>query len=159
MKKLLSAITSVIILLSLIIFPSNAATDTFSSVSVIYYDDGSYMTIYAPIFTVSEATRSSTKTITATMPATYSDSSGALEWEYTLTATFSYVYGVSATCTNADYSYTIYNDLWKFSDGSTSRSGATAYGYGTFKNKFLFITTKTVEIDLSMTCDVYGNLS
>lgn len=117
------------------------------------------MTISAPIIAVSNFSRATLTTIEANRYVEYTNSSGENEWKYTLTATFSYIYGSAVVCTDSDYDYTIYDDSWNFSDGSTTRSGGTAYGYGTFKNKFLFVTTQTVEIDLSITCDVYGNLS
>lgn len=126
---------------------------------VQYYDDGSYLTVSAPQLTLLKSVRSTLTTIEAEQFAKFTNSSGELEWEYTLTATFSYVYGSSVTCTDASYDYSIYDTSWKFSNGSASHSGATAYGYGTFKNKVLFITTKTINVDLSITCDVYGNLS
>ena len=43
---------------------------------------------------------------------------------------------------NANYSTAIYNNNWKFSDGSSSYNSNTAYGNGKFTHKILFITTK-----------------
>lgn len=162
MKRISCLLLSLIFITALFAIPANAEeiADTGDIVGSVHtFEDGSYIIIGVPKISLVPLMRSNSLSLSAEIPASFINASNEIEWEYTLTATFSYVYGVSATCTNADYSYTIYDDSWKFSDGSTSRSGATAYGYGTFKNKFLFITTKTVEIDLSMTCDVYGNLS
>ena len=162
MKRISCLLLTLIFIASLLAAPANAEeiADNRDIVgSLQTFEDGSYIIIGVPKISIIPMARSNSVSFSAEMPARFINSSNEIEWEYFLTATFSYVYGVSATCTNASYSYTIYDDSWKFSDGSTSRSGATAYGYGTFKNKFLFVTTKTVEIDLSMTCDVYGNLS
>lgn len=82
-----------------------------------------------------------------------------VEWEYILSAEFNVVEGVSSTCTNVSYAQNIYKSVWSFSDGGTSKSGNTAYGYGTFKRKALFITLEEQIIDLAFTCDLYGNLS
>ena len=144
----------------IMIVPAYAADDqnNFTD-NVIYFDDGSYLTVHTPVITASNNPRSTSNTITATRPITYTNRNGEIEWEYNLVATFSYVYGSSVTCTNATYNYTINKNSWHFSNGSTSRSGGTAYGYGTFKDKVLFITTQTVNIDTYLTCDIYGNLS
>ncbi|MBO5969095.1 MAG: hypothetical protein J6S14_11435 [Clostridia bacterium] len=162
MKKISCILLAFVFVMTLFVAPINAETinekQSFES-TVIEYEDGSYLTIFVPEFTMVNSMRSTATTILAEQPARFTNSSGEIEWEYTLTATFSYVYGSSATCTNASYDYTIYENSWEFSNGSSSRSGATAYGYGTFKNKFLFVTTKTINVDLSMTCDIYGNVS
>ena len=67
--------------------------------------------------------------------------------------------GVSATCTNATYTQTINDGYWHFSDGNAYAENNVAHGLGTFKKKVLFITLKTYNIDISVTCDAYGNLS
>lgn len=160
MKKSICLFLSIIICL-LCVIPANAANETFEAVNsetVIMYEDGSYL-IISPIYCIESNSRATTSTKNAFQTYTYNDSSGAIEWQFVLNATFSYVYGSSVTCTNATYNYTIYEDSWEFSNGSASHSGATAYGYGTFKNKFLFVTTKTVNAELAISCDIYGNLS
>ena len=91
--------------------------------------------------------------------ATFEDSAGKVEWEYTLSAAFSYVSGSSSTCTSASYSKNIYDSSWSFSDGSATKSGNVATGKGKFVCKILFIPYKTYTIDLSITCDIYGKLS
>jgi hypothetical protein len=160
MKKLIGLILSLSIVCSLLIFPANASSElsiTDSAPTIITFEDGSYLTI-SPIQSYESNSRAIT-TKNAYQLYTFTNTSGELEWEFVLNATFNYVYGTSVTCTAASYDYTIYANSWKFSDGSASYSGATAHGYGTFKNKVLFITTKTINAELEITCDVYGNLS
>lgn len=127
---------------------------------VIYFEDGSYLTI-SPAVVVEENsnTRASTLTKTGTKNATYTKSNGDLAWKYTLTATFSYVSGTSSTCTSASYTKNIYDTSWEFSNGSATKNGNKATGKGTFKDKFLFVTTQTHNVDISLTCDTYGNLT
>ena len=122
---------------------------------ITYFGDGGVLTTYpATIVEESYSTLGTAKTITAAKDNIY-EYDGVVEWKYTLTASFTYT-GDSSVCTSASYTKTIYKDNWQFSDGSTSRSGNRAYGYGTFKYKVLFVTTKTVNIDISMFCTVGG---
>lgn len=137
----------------------NAQTDT----EVVYLDNGSYLTITlisqnsSPLSLTSSSSTSFVKTGSKVVDCR--DKNGDLEWQYTLYSEFSVVEGTSATCTSATYTQTIYRDDWSFSNGNATKSGNTAYGVGTFKRKVLFITVDTVNIDISISCDVYGNLS
>ena len=169
MKKILVSTLLVVILFSFAT-PSVYAEDSFPEIksvnyagtgeTTVCYDDGSVLTI-SPV-RVSEADTqllATSKTLTADRSASYTDSNGVLQWEYTLIGHFSYVYGVSSTCTGASYTQEIYDYGWKFSDGAATTSGNTAIGNGIYKLKFLFITEKKYIIDISITCDVYGNLT
>lgn len=129
-----------------------------SEVSVVYFDDGSRLVISAIYETEnSSSIKTAANTITRSRDIYCEDSNGNLEWKYTLTATFSYNYGVSSTCTSASYTQTIYDDKWSFSGGSAERSGNTAYGKGHYVKKWLIVTKET-DIDISLSCDIYGNV-
>lgn len=121
---------------------------------IINCDDGGYIIIY-PAVAVSSTRSSTTKSKTEKK----FDSSGNTVWTYTLYGTFTYTYGVSATCTAASYSKNIFDSSWSFSNGSAMASGAKARGVGTFTKSWLFVTTDTVNVDLTLTCDKYGNVS
>ena len=110
-------------------------------------------------FDILRSTTSSSEIYTGNKTIVCKDENGNVEWEYILSAEFNVVEGVSSTCTNVSYAQNIYKSVWSFSDGGTSKSGNTAYGYGTFKRKALFITLEKQIIDLAFTCDLYGNLS
>ena len=126
---------------------------------VVYYDDGSYLSV-SPVYDVTVAgERGTASTVNVHRDATFTNSDGELEWKYTLYATFSFTYGVSATCTNASYSQTIYQGNWTFSNGNATASGATARGVGHYEKKFLFITIQSADVDITLTCDKYGNLT
>ena len=166
MKKVIISFILVITMFCSIAMPTMAyeitpvASQNDQIAEVIYFDDGSSLEISYPRVTESAYTTYSTaKTVTCDKDATYRDSDGNLEWIYTLTGTFSYTYGVSSTCTKASYTQTIYDDSWSFSDGSATRSGNKAIGKGTFTGKILFITFKTCNVDISLTCDKYGNVT
>ena len=167
-KHVISFILVISLLFSLPVFSVSAETLVASSVvtedgsTIIYYDDGSTLVI-SPIRTtnspVSKATTGTRAVTNAEVDATYTASDGTLEWKYTLYATFSYTYGVSATCTSASYTQNIYQGNWAFSDGVATRSGATANGKGVYKQSVLFIVVRTANVDLYMTCDKYGVVS
>ena len=110
-------------------------------------------------FDILRSTTSSSEIYTGNKTIVCKDENENVEWEYILSAEFNVVEGVSSTCTNVSYAQNIYKSVWSFSDGGTSKSGNTAYGYGTFKRKALFITLEEQIIDLAFTCDLYGNLS
>lgn len=130
-----------------------------SESSVIYFDDGSRL-VTSPIYEAKDSSsiKTAANTITRSCDVYFEDSNGNMEWKYTLTATFSYNYGVSSTCTNESYTQTIYDSKWSFSDGSAERSGNTAYGKGHYVKKEWFVVIKDVDIDISLSCDIYGNV-
>lgn len=167
MKKILVSILLVTATLFLTVVPALAeeseliATQMITDengATIIYFDDGSILTISSIQETENAATPYAT-TQTKSRIATYTDKSGDLMWRYTLYGTFSYEYGVSSTCTNASYTKEIFSDKWSFSDGAAIKSGNTAIGNGVFSYKLLFATLKTYTIDISLTCDKYGNVT
>lgn len=172
MKKLFAFIIVFVMLFSSVVLPvsaeePNTATaqkvQEIDGTTVIYYDDGSTLTISAVQIAEDQISAYSTgtgeKKVAANRVATRKDSSGNLIWKYTLYGTFSYVPGVSSTCIAASYDQEICNSEWSFSDGSATASGNKANGKGVFKQKFLFITINTDNVDISLTCDIYGNVT
>ncbi len=170
MKKIFAFITVLVMLFSCAVLPVSAEETSLEEVqrtqspdgtTVIYYDDGSTLTISPVQITQISAysTDSTEKKLSANRSAMRKDSDGNIEWEYTLYGTFTYVPGVSSVCTAATYRYEINDDAWSFSDGSATKSGNKAFGKGVFKRKFLLITTDTVNIDIFLTCDIYGNVT
>lgn len=142
---------------------SNVIPNTSKSTATIYLNDGRYIVVTLITDDISSLSLNSRQSTSFTKIgnkfATCYDKNNNLEWKYTLSAEFSVVEGVSATCTNATYTQTIYASGWSFSNGNATKSGNTAYGAGTFKKKVLFVTTNTVNIDINISCDAYGNLS
>lgn len=122
--------------------------------TVYHFSDGSKLTISAA--KDEEESKGTTSTITRSKDATFTNSNNVIEWKYTLHATFTYTYGVSSSCTSTYYSQNIYGGNWTFSDGSATKSGNVAHGVGKYEQKFLFIVLNTVNVDLHLTCDIYG---
>lgn len=120
MKKLITILTTLALLLNLSII-SNAANPDISRKNIEVVDLGNGMTIEYEITELPSVARASTKTAakTATCKA-----DGIVVATVKLTATFSYT-GSSATCTSASATYTTYSG-WSASNKSTTRSGRTA---------------------------------
>ena len=120
------------------------------------YDDGSYLEILI-CEDVSVGARSSSKS--GSKKFNYYNNDDELLWTHVQKGTFTYEHGISSQCTSASYSYSINDSSWSLDSGSAWKSGNESKGTATFVKKVLFITTKTKEINTSLKCDVYGNLS
>ena len=161
MKKTFVSLILIISMITSTIIPAFAAepvsNEISESVTITYLDDGSY--IVKTIVSNPVESRSSTFTKTGNIVASHYSGDDERLWQYTLYGEFLVNSGVSAVCTSATYTQNIYASSWSFSNGQATASGNTAYGVGTFKDKVLFVTIKTVDVDLNIVCDIYGNLS
>ena len=164
MKKTLILLILFSVMIS-VALPISASTSNTNigpeNKDIIFFDDGSYLIteIKFDIDNNNYTTASTTYNKRGTKTANYYSNDDELLWVYTLTGEFTVTNGISATCTNATHSKTIYSSKWSFSDESTYAARNVAHGKGVFKKKVLLITMETVDVDLSITCDVYGNLS
>ena len=166
MKKIFLCIflvVTTILSTALPVFASESQSSTIitdDGTTITYFADGSTLTV-SPARDADEqyGARAPTQSVTKSKDVTYEDANCDVSWKYTLTATFSYEYGVSSTCTSTSYKKSISNNSWSFSDGSATKSGNVATGNGTFKYKVLLITIKTYNIDIHLTCDKYGNVT
>lgn len=167
MKKIILSFILIIALISSFAVPAGAesASPTVSecnnNITVICFEDGSKLTISRSTYDESRgrAVLTNDNVISAKIEARHENSNGETEWLYTLFATFSYVKGVSSVCTDTYYTQTIYQGNWTFSNGAATKSGNTAKGTGNYIKKVLFITTQDIDINLTLTCDIYGNVS
>lgn len=139
--------------------------DNLSLISseVIYFDDGSYIVnqLYGSNYTFSDnytTSETNSSIIIGARSFIMYDPKGSVLWEYKVIGHFAVDLGVSSSCYFANYEQTIYNPVWHFSNGLSGFYSNTAYGKGTFKHIVLLITLKTVNVDISVSCDVYGNL-
>lgn len=166
MKNIISFVITLSVLLLSISTPVRAASSIPQNIniiadsSIIYLEDGSKIVI-SPAYKVSSncIEIAAVKMVTVSRDIYCDNDNGQREWTYTLTATFSYKYGISSTCTDASYKQVINDTHWSFSDGSATRSGNTAYWKGNYIKKVLSIVIKKVNIDTSLSCDVYGNVT
>lgn len=159
MKKRTIAILMIIALLSVSLMPAAAESTAKEASEIIYLDDGSYIEI-SGVRTIEtgKSSRATTTTIGA-KDVTFKNTDGEVEWTYTLTGYFTYDPGVSSTCTNATYTSDINANGWTLNNATATRSGNTAYGVGVYIKKVLFIKVNEIDIDISISCDSYGNLS
>ncbi len=129
---------------------STVKTDT----QIQYFDDGSYI--------VTETTQNiapfSSGTNSLTRTSVYFNSDDEALWTVSLTGRFTYT-GSSATCTSATTSYKIYDNAWKVTEATPSKSGRTASAYFVVKKYWIGIITKTVPVQIVLTCDNNGNIS
>lgn len=124
-----------------------------SNESITYFDDGSYI-----ITVITESPTQATKTKSGTKTTSYYNADNEKVWDATLRETFTYT-GSSATCTNSTISYNIYNNNWKITSATASKSSNKAIGDIIAKRYVLGIPTKTVEQTITLTCSASGTLS
>lgn len=168
MKRRILALTLVLCSVFAFILPAYAATPatrtaTMEDGSTVIYDDEGYLVI-SPVrveeVTAPLAARSGELLLThGSREAIRYSSSDEVEWRFTVTGNFQYVYGESAECINGFYQTEVNNNNWTMSDKYARPTDNKIVGGCICTYKWLFITTDTVEVCLTITCDVYGNLS
>lgn len=153
MKRLLSIVLSFTLLLTLLPTNTYAAANSSTDTSIIYLDDGSYITVE-----LTWADTRATNTKTATKTYTNKASNGDEQWRAVLRGTFTYT-GTTVACTAASCDVTITNTNWYIVSKSATKSGNAAVGELTMGRKFLGITVEKVPVSMRITCDANGNLS
>lgn len=124
-----------------------------SAEGIIYYDDGSYMTIEI----VTDGSRAS-GSVTGNKRYTYYDESSVTQWQAILTGKFTYT-GSSSTCTSSSVNVSIYDSTWYVSSKYASKSGNAAAASVTMAKTLEGTTITKVPVSLTLTCDANGNLS
>lgn len=159
-KVLLTMIFTITLIMST---QSIFATD--DSGSIEYYNDGSYSittisddipAISDNLFTLAITLSKTTKTKSKT--TTFYNSSNKAMWYVKVTGTFSYGNG-SATCTDATVSAASYNDAWRISNKSSSKSGNRAIGTATAKRYQNLSVAETKTKTVTLTCSSTGVFS
>lgn len=137
---------------------SQTDSDILVSEEIQYLEDGSYITtqIYE---SNSAATRASTYTKDGKKSITYSTDTGVQLWKYTVAGQFTVNPGVSATCTKAAGTPTIYESSWSVVSNNVSRSGNKAKGVITMQQKLLGVVVQKETETVTLTCSVNGVLS
>ncbi len=155
MKKIITLFVSFLLIFTL--FNVNCLAlyhNIDDSIDIIYLDNGDYMTIEVTDSNKLKASNTASKQKTLSY---YSDDD-EIQWRAVLDATFSYT-GYSASCTNAQISYTIYNSNWSIPSATAIKSGNTATGTITAKYYFLGVPINTIERSITITCSPTGVLS
>ncbi len=122
---------------------------------VIYFGDGSYSTAVLETYPPAGDSR----IVSGAKIYEYYDSEGVLQWTATLTGRFSYIPGESAVCTDSTFSIKPRSDIWSCDAKTSSPSGNKAVVNARVIQKFLFVTVKSVPVNLTITCDTNGNLT
>lgn len=163
MKRIFALICSICMLAGIFSMPVAAAEYTptedgiLVSESVEVLEDGSSVEIL--VYETPVNSRATTYTKTGTKYYNLRNADGDILWTFKVTGTFSVTTGSSAVCTAASHTYTITNDSWNYVSGSSYKSGNKAIGHGEFNRKMLLITVEAKTCDVTLTCDVNGNLS
>lgn len=150
-KRLFSCL---LVLLLAFAFPINAVAASIPSAQeVIYFEDGSYITVtLSEVQTRASGTKSGNKTYR------YYNSNDVELWRAVLTGTFTYT-GSSATCTASSCNVTISNTAWYVVSKTASKSGNTAKASIVMGRKLLGVTIEKKSAELSLSCSANGTLS
>ena len=161
MKRFLSLLLSVIMILSIGVVTVSAVDTTApeSNTSIEYFEDGSYLVTTLAVDETASSGARATKTKSGYKNNKYYSSDNRLLWTVTINGTFTYT-GSKATCTSATTSSVVYDNDWKVTSATASKSSNKAIGNFTVKRYMLGIPTATKEVtDLTLTCSKTGVLS
>lgn len=153
-----------LLIASIIYLPLNSTTtvqaaenESVQNIIDVEYLGDSYIETTLETHSPSIALFATTKNTSATKTISQKTSSGSVLWSFKITASFTYN-GTTSSCTSASYSYTD-SSAWSLSNMSISRSGNTATGKVTAREKFLGITIYTAERTLTLKCSASGTVS
>lgn len=142
------------LLVFILLLPVQAlAVSEAEAASIIYFEDGSYITI-----TINEFESRASGSKTGQKTYAYTSNSGTVCWESTLTGTFTYT-GTSSVCTSSSCDVTIYESAFYVVSKTASTSGNAAIATLTMGRKVLGITVSKNTYNMSLSCDINGNLS
>ena len=132
-------------------------TQTLVSETVVYYEDGSSLMI--SIYEEVVQRRSILYNKIGEKIYKYRDASSNILWEFAVIGEFRIIEGASVTCISASCDSDIYNDYWQCERQWAETSGSWAIAHGEFTKSLLGIVVSRENAEVSLTCDVYGNLS
>lgn len=152
MKQIICFSLLVSLLVSFIPLNTSAVAFSESSKSIIYLDNGDYITIEIGQV-VSRGT-----SVTNSKTYIYRGSSGTEYWRAVLKGTFTYD-GTTSSCTASNCDITISDSAWSVSSKNVGKSGSTASADLTMVKKFIGITIQTENITMTLTCSPTGQFS
>lgn len=126
------------------------------SETVEYLEDGS--SIITSVYEELVQTRSNLYDKAGSKVYRYRNADGVVLWTLTVSGEFRVIEGASVTCTSASCSTAIYNDAWSCTRKSASPSGNQAVANGVFEMRVLGIVISTENVNVTLSCDPYGNL-
>lgn len=163
--KCLNHIMCVLLAVMLLVTPvSGVWTDngwfsgeqTLVSESVEYYEDGSMLV--TAVYEVSVLTRTSLYNKAGRKVYEYREADGNILWAFAINGEFQVIEGASVTCTSARSSAAIYDSEWECVTKYAYVSGNQAIAHGEFQRKLLGVVISSRNVDVTLSCDPYGNL-
>ena len=156
MKKLTSSllILALVLAFAMPAFATSSSTSTYTE----YYTDGSYAKIVITEDSSSSKATKATQTKSGTKGWIFYNANGVQLWKVQITGTFSYT-GSTSTCTNVTKATFLYDNAWKVTAESCSKSGNKAMGSFTVKRYALLIPVQTENVSITLTCSANGTLS
>lgn len=127
------------------------------SESVEYYEDGSSLVI--SVYEETVQTRSNLYNRVGRKDYKYRDANGTVLWTFAVTGEFRVLEGASVTCISASCSAEVFHEAWVCTRKYAETSGSWAIANGEFERSLLGIVIDRDTVQVSLTCDVYGNLS
>lgn len=163
MKRLISFICSILLVIGCMVpCVSGAEYEDAEELvlvreTVAYLEDGSR--IITSVYEEATTTRSNLYNKTGSRIDRYVDAGGAVLWSLTVHGEFRILEGASVTCISATCSSEVYNSDWTCTRKTATPSGSWTIANGEFAKTLLGIVVSRESVEVSLTCDVYGNLS
>lgn len=155
MKKLVAAVLTFAMVLFILPMSAFAVSPAETASSKVVFDDGSYMvTTISGLSTFGRTASLQASSKTGKKTVKYYSSGNTLEWDFSVTATFTYD-GTTAKATSASASHNIYVSGWTCTFSNTSYASNTATASGTFKHSSLL----TKNTSTTLRCSPSGELS
>lgn len=149
MKKIVLALLSVCMIFATLTC-INAIGSTNESVSVEYFEDGSYVIDEDSSGVALLATRT-----TKSKTSTYYASDGTAQWYIKVTGTFTSRNGVTE-CIDASVVAEVYSSDWKIARKSASYAGRTAVATAAVNQLLNGAVVNTLVCSLTLTCSSAG---
>ena len=164
MKRSISFICCIMLVLSCISFAprANASEAEQSNAQVLinqtveHLEDGSM--IITSVYEDVVSSRSNLYNKSGHKERAYRDAKGNILWTLTVYGEFRIIEGASVTCISAACSSEIYDPNWSCTRKSAAPSGNQAVANGVFEMIVLGIAISRQEVNVTLSCDPYGNL-
>lgn len=152
MKRFLSLLLSIFLLVPSFAPTVSAVSANYEESATLYYEDGSFLTI------TTQMTRSrSSDSVLGTRTFLYRSSDGVVQWQAVLRGLFRYD-GTTSNCTSSVCDVTIYNSDWYTISKNVRTSGNSALADLTMGRTLLGGKVEQRTVNMSLSCDVNGNL-
>lgn len=165
MKRLITLFCSCLLILECFIFVPHVNAEEHNipigqvliSENIEYLDDG--MSIVTSVYEDLTFMRSNLYNKSGSKIYRFRNADGEVLWTLTIHGEFRIIEGASVTCISATCSAEVYDPNWSCTRKSALPSGSWAIANGEFERSLLGIVVSRESVEVSLTSDVYGNLS